>query len=465
MDAQLVISQRSLSPCSLALVEAQTIGGEANRQSPSIFVEKDWIEQRALISSMYVRDDMTLENIRRFMETNHGLRATKKMFKDRLSAWGVSKNLRDDEIVNLMRIKVSRDAVGKQIMFLRYGTLISSRRLDRRLREKQHLWQKVLQQGSSETDIDDLLQNYLPSRGLVALECHPSAGLRGDEMLHITESSIFSLRVIGESDTRWCFKRTPKSPWLLYAALFDRDPMAQAKVERKHAWMFIEEACNTMSQDIAEAPDEIALQLLWVMSKNNVAGKQPLLGYQLMRHASQLFALSFGPKHPYSILFAAAASMTYSITSYGYFRGCLIEVLTDVVMKKLRALFYRHKPCERHRSMHEKSRNAWKTVRKLRATGSELSESDSREALHTLVLLQEDTEHADDPRQSSFEFLTHISINRSLAANIGPEETVSDHVHEVVTSAGFNIYRDPGGTISYDDWKETSVQLVLFKYY
>ena len=121
----------------------------------------------------------------------------KKMFKDRLSAWGVSKNLRDDEIVNLMRIKVSRDAVGKQIMFLRYGTLISSRRLDRRLREKQHLWQKVLQQGSSETDIDDLLQNYLTDIGSSPFsggtQADVEAILRGIRQVLISEDGTSGL--------------------------------------------------------------------------------------------------------------------------------------------------------------------------------------------------------------------------------------------------------------------------------
>ena len=319
------------------------------------------------------------------------------MFKDRLSAWGVSKNLRDDEVVNLTRIKVSRDAVGKSITFLRYGTLIPPRRLYRRLREKRHLQQKVLKQGSSEADIDDLLQNYLPSRGLVALEPHPSAGLRGDEMLHIIESSIFPLRAFGTSDVRWCFEHMAYSPWLLYVGLFDRDPMAQTEAERKHAWEFIERACYIMRQDISRVPDESALLLLWVMSKDNVAGKQPLLGYQLMRHASQLFASSFGPKHPYSILFAGAASMTYNITSCGCFWSCSREVLINVVKKRLSSGMaeapYRQMVPEVNRSFFLQRQKFFKIASKLRVIEILLPGFTALTLLLNFVILHQDIKH------------------------------------------------------------------------
>ncbi len=55
------------------------------------------------------------------------------MYRDRLTKWGFKKNLRSGDVEAIVRLKVQRDAGGKQTKFVRNGAEVEFDRVVRHL--------------------------------------------------------------------------------------------------------------------------------------------------------------------------------------------------------------------------------------------------------------------------------------------------------------------------------------------
>ncbi|KAI0598872.1 hypothetical protein F4775DRAFT_163438 [Biscogniauxia sp. FL1348] len=78
---------------------------------------EDWTRLRAVIMRLYLDEEKTLDQVKQYMEENHDFSATVSMYKKKLAAWNAFKNLRGDEVLQILRLKKHRDAAQKQSIF------------------------------------------------------------------------------------------------------------------------------------------------------------------------------------------------------------------------------------------------------------------------------------------------------------------------------------------------------------
>ncbi|KAG0649527.1 hypothetical protein D0Z07_4257 [Hyphodiscus hymeniophilus] len=67
-----------------------------------------------MFKRLYVDEGKTLKEVMAVMEKEKGIKATPKMYKDRIKQWGLDKNNKEHELAALLRKKTQRDGVGKQ---------------------------------------------------------------------------------------------------------------------------------------------------------------------------------------------------------------------------------------------------------------------------------------------------------------------------------------------------------------
>ncbi|KAH6884432.1 hypothetical protein B0T10DRAFT_564468 [Thelonectria olida] len=79
-----------------------------------------------------------LKDVMNFMKTNHGFAASEKMYKDRLSAWGLGRNIRKSEMQHMAGIKLRRDAAGKRTKFRLRGCPVETRKIDRWIKKERN---------------------------------------------------------------------------------------------------------------------------------------------------------------------------------------------------------------------------------------------------------------------------------------------------------------------------------------
>ncbi|KAI0403960.1 hypothetical protein F4802DRAFT_268201 [Xylaria palmicola] len=87
----------------------QTEPGEPS-SSKQYATPDDWPKFQDLIVRLYVEENKTLEDVRQHMEENHDFIATISMYKRHLASWNAFKNLRFDEVLQILRLKRQREA-------------------------------------------------------------------------------------------------------------------------------------------------------------------------------------------------------------------------------------------------------------------------------------------------------------------------------------------------------------------
>ncbi|KAI1411876.1 hypothetical protein F5Y13DRAFT_164519 [Hypoxylon sp. FL1857] len=78
---------------------------------------QDWTRLQSVIMRLYLDEDKTLEEVKSHMEEHHEFFATISMYKKKFTAWGAFKNLRLDEVLQILRLKKDRDAAQKPSLF------------------------------------------------------------------------------------------------------------------------------------------------------------------------------------------------------------------------------------------------------------------------------------------------------------------------------------------------------------
>lgn len=266
------------------------------------------------------------------------------MFKDRFRAWHLYKNLQPDEALGLLRIKAYRNAVDLSVrmQFSRYGRPISERRLERYLRDHPSLQSKLQRHPPDEDTIDNLIEIFLPSRGLVALGT-PQKYLRDEEWSYITESAIFSLQIFHTIDYSWKIDGQNLSIVLIGEATWEEHEygvMAELQADRDSAWGRIKEAFQLFQTDMENSPDSFALDILVLFSVLVEEGEVLHLARQLAQHLSLLSGLVLGAQSPYHAMFVGLAkimqqSLSTVSVSFTEFYKRVSEVLIDIAIARV----------------------------------------------------------------------------------------------------------------------------------
>lgn len=265
------------------------------------------------------------------------------MFKDHFKAWNISKKLQPEEVEALLRVKAYRTAVGDSVhlQFSRYGKPI---RLERYLRDHPRLHKKLRQNPSDESMVDDLVERYLPSRGLVVLES-PQRYLRGEEGLHLTEAAMYSLKSFRATNSSWDISGCSLSiAWIRTATWEHHNEaiMAELQVDRDAAWCKIELAYQLLQTDMESHPGSFALDLLSLFAVIMDEGQVPRLVCQLAQYISSLSEVVLGVQSAYHNLFTALLRLVQDSSSTGTlsfkdFHTRISEFLIDIIIARIRA--------------------------------------------------------------------------------------------------------------------------------
>ncbi|KAI1342179.1 hypothetical protein F5Y15DRAFT_374425 [Xylariaceae sp. FL0016] len=78
---------------------------------------EEWTRLQPVIMKLYIDEDLCLEDVKAHMAQHHHFFATLSMYKRRLSSWNAFKNLRSDEVLQILRLKKDRDAANKESAF------------------------------------------------------------------------------------------------------------------------------------------------------------------------------------------------------------------------------------------------------------------------------------------------------------------------------------------------------------
>ncbi|KAL2047668.1 hypothetical protein N7G274_000710 [Stereocaulon virgatum] len=87
---------------------------------------KDWTKHRPSIKKLYVDEKKTLADVMHIMESRHGFKATKKMYKSRITQWNLSKKNKENEMRAIARKRKLRRDQGKLSSFRVRGRSVDS---------------------------------------------------------------------------------------------------------------------------------------------------------------------------------------------------------------------------------------------------------------------------------------------------------------------------------------------------
>ncbi|KAK4195060.1 Clr5 domain-containing protein [Triangularia verruculosa] len=91
----------------------------------------DWEAHRSTFEDLYVVQDKPLPEVIEIMKRDFNVDATIKMYKKRIKAWGMFKNINGDEMLAMIRIKQHRHRQGKATRFYLRGKPVSDSKLRR----------------------------------------------------------------------------------------------------------------------------------------------------------------------------------------------------------------------------------------------------------------------------------------------------------------------------------------------
>ncbi|KAB5559588.1 hypothetical protein GE09DRAFT_1057328 [Coniochaeta sp. 2T2.1] len=103
--------------------------------------EDDWERHKATITTMY--ETMTLAELKDYMEVNHGLSATNKMYKTRFKRWGLWKYTRAADIPQILKAKTERVAEQKPTEVYLNGKRVDLDKVERYLRRRGSIRRQV----------------------------------------------------------------------------------------------------------------------------------------------------------------------------------------------------------------------------------------------------------------------------------------------------------------------------------
>ncbi|KAK0714399.1 hypothetical protein B0T21DRAFT_70760 [Apiosordaria backusii] len=100
---------------------SKSTADQGRRQSVGWVGGDEWDPWRTTIQELYQTQNLPLKDVMKIMEEEHGFRATQetssyrqRMYKTRIKSWGLDKNFKECEVVELFRLRKERDRAGKR---------------------------------------------------------------------------------------------------------------------------------------------------------------------------------------------------------------------------------------------------------------------------------------------------------------------------------------------------------------
>ncbi|RYP12449.1 hypothetical protein DL767_011262 [Monosporascus sp. MG133] len=90
---------------------------------------EDWERLRDVVTRLYIDEDKTVGEVKRYMERHHNFFATIATYKKKLGSWNAFKNLRPGDVLHILRLRKSHDADQKTSTLLVRGKIVDPRSL------------------------------------------------------------------------------------------------------------------------------------------------------------------------------------------------------------------------------------------------------------------------------------------------------------------------------------------------
>ncbi|KAK6224086.1 hypothetical protein LQW54_000233 [Pestalotiopsis sp. IQ-011] len=105
----------------------------------------EWDRQRPLITRLYQDEGRRLGEVMEIMSTEHGFRATKRMYMKRISEWNLEKKLKEDDVLQIMRLCASRgcNAPWPAAIFVR-GKRVDEKRIRHYVKRRPEILERLL---------------------------------------------------------------------------------------------------------------------------------------------------------------------------------------------------------------------------------------------------------------------------------------------------------------------------------
>ncbi|KAF6807421.1 hypothetical protein CMUS01_14135 [Colletotrichum musicola] len=116
-----------------------------------------WDYHRGTITRLYQRENKTLTQVMAIMERDYFFFATKRMFRTRITNWGLDKNLKKAEVLEMVRLKRQRDAIGKRSRFTIRNQDIEWDHVDEYLRRRPDLEKHIRNARASSSKVRNLI--------------------------------------------------------------------------------------------------------------------------------------------------------------------------------------------------------------------------------------------------------------------------------------------------------------------
>ncbi|KAF1992706.1 hypothetical protein P154DRAFT_583566 [Amniculicola lignicola CBS 123094] len=121
-----------------------------------------WEQHKPLLEKLWLDDDLELEQIRGKMQREFRFKRTLRQYKTRfITVWGWRKNIKLEEALFIMRLKIERERAGRRSIFRLRGRLVNTDDLKRYLRRKR-IDDVVRSANEKQVESPDTLECYDP---------------------------------------------------------------------------------------------------------------------------------------------------------------------------------------------------------------------------------------------------------------------------------------------------------------
>ncbi|RYP25257.1 hypothetical protein DL765_000138 [Monosporascus sp. GIB2] len=90
---------------------------------------EDWERLRDVVTRLYIDEDKTVGEVKRYMERHHNFFATIATYKKKLGSWNAFKNLRPGDVLQILRLRKPHDADRETSALLVRGKIVDPRSL------------------------------------------------------------------------------------------------------------------------------------------------------------------------------------------------------------------------------------------------------------------------------------------------------------------------------------------------
>ncbi|KAL7624978.1 hypothetical protein AAE478_004192 [Parahypoxylon ruwenzoriense] len=291
----------------------------------------DWTRLQAVIMRLYLDEDKTLEEVKSHMEEHHGFFATLAMYKKRLTTWSAFKNLRFDEVLQILYLKKHRDAAEKLSVFFIRDREVNHDSLQVYLSRNPSVFAKF-EAGATpnpEAIRDVSCRSPLSPPGLISkrhlqLLGSPSPTTRCNRLLPVSEDMFralhlyldqcFETRLWSWSGTHCWNTRGRNGPSALLGSMLDRCITAGLSISRQVEPVAVRRALETpfamLVRVFRNPPPDLIPKVLSTAAHLSRTGRKEIRG-MLLQFCRDLAVALLGPDHPLSRFWKSLTAVSH----------------------------------------------------------------------------------------------------------------------------------------------------------